>query len=110
MPGLSYVLHGRTVVVEPDPAAWSAWIASAIDEGRHVVAQSLLTPNRSVSTAFVGIDYAEVPGRDAPVVFETQVFENGEIADQRRYSSWDEAHLGHADLVAAQALISVRPR
>jgi hypothetical protein len=53
-----------------------------------------------VSTVFLGRDTGEVPG--VPVLFETMARIGPDFSDavERRYSTWEAAIEGHADLVA----------
>lgn len=50
----------------------------------------------TVSTVFLSMDQGECNGR-YPKVFESMVFPDCEICV--RYSTWDEAVIGHQDLV-----------
>ena len=49
-----------------------------------------------VSTVFIGIDHASI-GEGPPLLFETMVFAAGTVDDREthRYSSWDDALIGH---------------
>jgi len=58
-----------------------------------------------ISTVFLGTDHRHV-GRGPPLLFETMVFElsadgsdEGSDDFMRRYSSWDDAVIGHAATV-----------
>ena len=94
---LVYRLEGHTPVWEPDVIAWAQWM----ETGERQVALDTVGTER-VSTVFLGCNYCwtdEAP----PILFETMVFSAaGEALDQRRYSSWDEAAAGHAEVVAAR--------
>lgn len=78
---------------------WSAYMTSA---DRHVRLTEVHTPGAStaqISTVFLGIDHAF--GLDErPVLFETMVFGGQFNECQWRYSTWDEAEEGHAQVVA----------
>ena len=51
-----------------------------------------------VSTVFLGLDHNSYCG-GPPAIFETMVF-GGEYDEyQERYSTWDEAELGHKEIV-----------
>jgi len=51
-----------------------------------------------VSTVFLAVDYNPI-GRGDPVLFETMVFVAGKTHHMRRYSLWEEAESGHAEMV-----------
>lgn len=100
---LSYILEGATPVAEPDPQAWRTWMRAAQQDGRRIVAKTQINSRLSISTVFTGMDRgpAGSPGFDEPVLFETAIYEDGEVIDTRDYTSWDEAVTGHAERVAA---------
>lgn len=50
-----------------------------------------------VSTVFLGFDHAHFGG--PPLLFETMIFGGNHDDFQRRYSTWDEAAVGHANAV-----------
>lgn len=52
-----------------------------------------------VSTVFLGLDH-NLMGRGPPLVFETMVFGPYGGDEQWRYSTWEEAEAGHAEVVA----------
>jgi len=49
-----------------------------------------------VSTVFLGLDLGS---GDPPIVFETMIFGGDHDQYQERYSTWEEAYLGHANAV-----------
>jgi hypothetical protein len=92
---LVYRLEGHTPVWEPDVLTWAQWM----ETGERQVALDTVGTDR-VSTVFLGCNYCWTD--DAPpILFETMVFSaEGAALDQQRYSSWDEALAGHAEVVA----------
>jgi hypothetical protein len=90
-----YILDGKTPVREPDIVAWGRWKATNNAERVALTEQDGVT----ISTVFLGIDH-NFFGGGAPILFETMVFGGPMDGDMRRYSTWDEAELGHAAIVA----------
>jgi hypothetical protein len=57
-----------------------------------------ITSQVRVSTVFLGLDH-RFGGNGPPVIFETMIF-GGELdGDTWRYSSWDDAKIGHKGAV-----------
>lgn len=54
--------------------------------------------DKYVSTVFLGLDHRHF-GRGPPLVFETMLFLNGKGDEMDRYSSWDDAEIGHKAFV-----------
>lgn len=79
--------------------AWAKWMHRLQESGGHSVACTQVG-DTEVSTVFVGIDFSF--GRGRPLVFETMAFgPRGEaLSAFDRYSTWVEAELGHARIVA----------
>jgi hypothetical protein len=99
---LLYRLDGHTPVADQDPLAWAAWIERPDRPEQQRVGLDQVGPYQ-VSTVFIGHNLQWHP--DAPpLVFETMVFTaDGAPAHEQptqRYSTWEEAAQGHADLVA----------
>lgn len=64
------------------------------------VARTVVDSHVTVSTVFVGLDLGGDP--DRPMLFETEIMESGVASsDSRhvRYATWDEAELGHVQIV-----------
>ena len=72
-------------------------IGQGMISGKNQVALDFVDGAR-VSTVFLGIDRAYLD--HVPIVFETMVFGGPCHQDTRRYSTWDEAERGHAEMVA----------
>lgn len=83
------------VVAASGIKSWARWL-SGDDKKRRVDYTELADGIVTVSTIFLGLDH-NYYGKGPPILFETIVFgltmESGEM--QRRYSSWDDAEVGH---------------
>lgn len=89
-----YILDGHEPVLCPNIHVWARWYETA---NRHV-AQTFIPGGIWVSTVFLGIDHGF--GNFArPILFETMVF-GTEHDYERRYATWDQALLGHQEVVA----------
>lgn len=92
-PGL-YILDGH----EPRPVEnfqdWAIWCGT---NDRHVALTEI--PGAAVSTIFLGLNHRFIDD-GPPLLFETMCFsDTGEpTGPQRRYSTWDEAEAGHAEI------------
>lgn len=85
-----YILDADHRVVAADLDTWAAMIEA---DGRLVDYTEINSALR-VSTVFIGLDMA--PWDDGPPkLFETMVFRNDSGDDCWRYSSWDDAVIGH---------------
>lgn len=87
-----YILDGTTPVM-CDLLKWAEWFALS----DRTVACTDLGECR-VSTVFLGSDYSLNGG--PPLIFETMVFGGPHDGEIDRYSTWDEANAGHAEMVA----------
>ncbi len=84
-----------------NPLTLTEW-ANAFEKGfdAKVVKQETLPNGRWVSTVWIGLDHRF--GDGPPLIFESMVFrtkDSMEEVDSRRYSTEEEALVGHADLV-----------
>lgn len=52
-----------------------------------------------ISTVFIGMDHSRIPDTP-PLIFELVVFRGGESAETFRYSTWQQAEAGHAQVLA----------
>ena len=86
-----YILNGKTAV-PCDLMTWGRWFEKADRQ----VANDTLGDAR-VSTVFLGLDpqYGEGP----PLLFETLVFGGALDSEMERYSTWEAAEEGHAEMV-----------
>lgn len=88
----TYILDGKTPVLEPDLHKWGEWYETA----NRVVRQAILGDVR-LSTVFLGLDYQWMDG--PPLLFETMIFGGPRDQETHRYSTWDEAEAGHKKLL-----------
>lgn len=93
---ICWILNGHDVV----PATLEQWGQFADDQfpERRMVATSEHN-GVSVTTLFFGVTDPKL----GPVLFETIVLRDGKAIDRARYSTWNEAVLGHAKMVAIAA-------
>lgn len=96
-----YVLDGHTPVFQPDIAAWAKWRQA--NEGRVALTE---LDGVKISTVFLGVDH-NFFGDGPPILFETMVFGGPMDGDMRRYSTWDEAEISHAVIVALAQIATV---
>jgi hypothetical protein len=94
-----YMLYSRTAV----PATLGNWWLQEIEVRR--VAEDYVG-DVFVSTVFLGFDHGHL---DRPLLFETMAFTNDEGYEsleeyQERYTTWEEAEIGHARIVEAVRL------
>jgi hypothetical protein len=61
-----------------------------------LVARTTVYDGCEVSTVFLGLDHALIPGDGSPIVFETMVFGGPFDQEQERYCTWADAEAGHA--------------
>lgn len=87
-----YVLDGEAVVPVAGMQQWGEWF----EKSNPRVDYTEVTDTCSVSTIFLGLDN-RLYGKGPPIVFETMIFGAPESIDRRqwRYSSWDDAVIGH---------------
>ena len=97
-----YKLEGRAARPADDFAEWALWYETA--NRRVAFTQGL---EASVSTVFLGTDHALLPG-DPPLLFETKIFGGARDGEVRRYSTWEDAERGHAEIVAKVATLEER--
>jgi hypothetical protein len=91
--------HSVELVDVRDNAALLAWATDVWGDGnRRRVALTVVAPGVSVSTVFLGLDHNFGGGR--PLLFETMVFDDYADGDAWRWSTWDEAAVGHEAAVA----------
>ena len=88
-----YILEGKEAV-PADLLTWGRWFEST--ENRAVAKTDI--GDVRVSTVFLGTDYRF--GEGPPLLFETMVFGGMLDQDMERYTTWEEAEQGHAEMVA----------
>lgn len=91
------IANGRYVLDEehnavhcPDLLTWARWMEA---KEHRWIDETYLSNGYHVSTVFLGLDHSF--GEGPPLLFETMVFPSH---DMNRYSTWDEAKEGHADM------------
>jgi hypothetical protein len=105
-----YILNDAHQPVESTEKEWGAWRAGLLAHRAKPWESDDFLPNEAdwrvgktatkqaiVSTEFVGLNQAHDGG--PPVLFETLVFQGKLTKQAERYSTWDEAERGHAEVV-----------
>lgn len=87
-----YILNSDGDPVEADLLTWAQWLENA----DRVVAFDKLD-RADISTVFLGIDHRF--GDGPPLLYETMIFGGAHEGHQCRYSTRDEALLGHSEAV-----------
>ena len=89
-----YKLNGHKVEPVEDLLDWATWFETA----NRTVKRSQLETGVTVSTVFLGLDHSfGMTGH--PILFETMVFGGPLDQEQARYSTWEEAEKGHAEML-----------
>src|SRR5262245_15519667 len=91
-----WILDADNNAVETDFLTWAIWLK---DIGHRRVGYTEITSEITVSTVFIGIDSRFV-GKGPPMLFETLIMGGPLDGDGKRYSSWDDAEIGHKTFVA----------
>ena len=89
-----YILVDGEPVKEPRLFVWAQWMES----GDRAVARTEVGES-VVSTVFLGLDH-NFFGHGAPILFETLVLTGPNDGEGERYSTLEEARLGHERMVA----------
>ena len=88
----TYILKEKEIIPCFDTIEWGKWMETA---NRRVARETF--GDSEISTIFLGLDHSHLGGK--PILFETLVF-GGDLSDEMdRYSTWDEAVLGHKAMV-----------
>lgn len=90
-----YVLDGKKAVPEYDLLAWARWFE--ISNELRVVARTDFQ-GATVSTVFLALDH-RFTSDGPPLIFETLVLGGGHDGAMDRYSTWEEAERGHAEML-----------
>lgn len=88
-----YILKNKKPHLTYDHAEW----LNFRETGDGVVLQETIG-DTFVSTVFLAIGFA-LDKSDSPILFETMVFGGENDGHTRRYSTWEEAEIGHSDIV-----------
>lgn len=86
-----YILEGKTAVKCSSLMEWATWF----DKAERWVARDTIGDS-VVSTIFLGCDHSF---GDPPLLFETMVFGGALDQEMDRYRTWEEAELGHQNMV-----------
>lgn len=87
---VKYIINDEgNPVEEPDTLAWGRWFKTA---ERRIMCDKLPNGTR-VSTIFLGLDHSF--GGGSPILYETMVFGGAHDGYQERYTTKEEALLGH---------------
>ena len=91
-----YILEGHTPMPAP-LGTWGRWFETA----DRVVVKTIPVDGITISTVFLGLNHQFMSG-GPPLLFETMVFWEGGDLDkaQDRYTTWEDAEVGHATMVA----------
>ena len=89
-----YFLVGHKHYLEPDLLKWAAWFEKS---GTNRRVELTKRNDITVSTVFLGIDH-RFGNYGPPLLFETMVFGGEFDQEMERYSTWDEAELGHNEM------------
>lgn len=71
-----------------------AWGMAMEDRARNRVALTVISDETTVSTVFLGVNHRFLE-KGPPLLFETMIFRNRDGKEMWRYSSWDDAVVGH---------------
>ena len=97
-----YKLDGKVPVLCADVIEYFKWAATQPEKTTRVA--HTMAGDVRISTVFLGLDHSW--NGPPPIVFETMIF-GGPLDDyQERYSTWDDAVIGHRRAVdkAKQAM------
>jgi hypothetical protein len=86
-----YILdHERRPVRVSEMLDWARWLEQI--DTRHVGDEQI--GNVRVSTVFIGLDHSYYDD-GPPLIFETLIFGGPLDGTMQRYSTWDDAEIGH---------------
>ena len=84
----NYILNGKIPIKCDNIILWAKWFEKV---NRHVAETK--KNNITVSTIFLGMDHSFNSGE--PLLFETMIFGGEHDEKQWRYSTWEDAEIGH---------------
>ncbi|MEH1777135.1 hypothetical protein [Nostoc sp.] len=96
---LYFLLGENRDCIAVDAKEWLAWYKNTESENCDVAEDFLLDREVRISTMFTGLSW-EVSPKEPPKPFLTIVFVGYGIDEQYRYSTWDQALIGHKKTVA----------
>lgn len=95
---LLYILNARgDPIEEPDTIRWAEWLEKNFELRR--VGYTKVSSKVEVSTIFLGMDQNMPFGKGRPVLWETMIFGGRHHLYQQRYSSREDAVIGHEKAV-----------
>lgn len=98
-----YILdENRKPVREDDLFKWGEWMQTA----NRVVAKTKADDDVEVSTVFLGLDH-NFMDEGPPILFETMIFGGEHDMYQDRYTTWEEAELGHLAAVRMLGVVLI---
>lgn len=92
-----YILDEKTRNPVPAGTVESWWWMEEHPECK-AIGKTKISEDVNVSTVFLGLDHGW--GEGPPVLSETMIFGGEHDQDQWRYTTWEEAELGHQRAVA----------
>ncbi len=93
-----YIEVNGLPVKEPDLLKWGAWLESADRKVDDTWFYKNTSKEIRVSTVFMGLDHS-FGGEPSPILYETMIFGGPFDQDMQRYSTRQEAHRGHKEMV-----------
>ena len=87
-----YYILERHKAVRVDIGKWGKWFEKT---ERHVKDETI--DGVRVSTVFLGLDHSF--GDGPPLLFETLIFDGKLDGEMDRYTTWEEAEVGHKNMV-----------
>lgn len=90
-----YILIGKTPKKSSNVTDWGRWFQN---NSNNCIVGSDTKNGVRVSTVFIGLDHNFNPrltGEVNPILFETMIFGGKHNLYQERYSTWEEAEIGH---------------
>lgn len=89
---MNYILDGKNPVLEPDLITWGIWY----EKYDKAVAKTNVD-DVIVSTVFLALEHGFDLGQ--PILFETMVFGGEFDQEMARYTTWEDAEIGHQVMV-----------
>ena len=100
-----YILDADNRPVVVDVLTWAKWFEVT---SNRIVDYTEITSAVHVSTVFIGLDH-RFDDSGPPLLFETLIFGGPSDGNMERYSSWDDAVIGHRAMVRkTRALAGVK--
>ena len=94
-----YILDGKTPIPCEDILEWGEFMEK--EGAKRVAAHEEAGVN--VSTVFLGLDHGMQSG--IPILFETMIFGGEHDEYQERYTTWEEAEVGHIEACKKAGLL-----